>query len=255
MGWAQIWGRGYRPAPDQAEQQIVFRGTRPLRTNTVPVIMCHGYDVTATSFVDTAAEAPTPAEWHTSRGIGLANGFGLAIDAGGTSTWGRDDVVAAGGAIDDAVAWAATNHGTRTDRVALYGTSMGAANVLGWAWRNPAKVHAIVCTIPMLGLASLHDRDVLGFAAIIEAAFGGLAAYEAAVPTHDPLANLDLIAPFGDRIHLWYSPTDLITPGNEVDEFVAGTGALATNVGDDGHTLATWDPQGILDWLIPQLWP
>jgi hypothetical protein len=254
VGWSQVWGSGYRPAPDAAEQQIVFSGER-LREGSVPVIMCHGYNVTCLAFVNTSGDAPVPAEWHTSRGLGLVNAFGLAIDAGGLSTWGRDDVVATGGAIDDAVAWAATNYGTSTDKVALYGTSMGACNVLGWAWRNPSKVQAIACTIPLLGLDSLHDRNVLGFGAVIEAAYGGVAGYNAAQASHDPLQNMGLIAPFGDRTHLFYSPTDLITPGSEVDQFVAGTGCEATNVGNNGHTLATWNPQMVLDWLVPRLWP
>jgi pimeloyl-ACP methyl ester carboxylesterase len=254
VGWSQIWGRGYRPAPDQNEQQIAFYGTRPLRTNAVPVIMCHGYNVLADAFVDTTGAA-LPAEWHTARGIGLANGFGLAIDAGGLSTWGIDAVVAPGGAIDDAIAYAAAQYGTRTDKVALYGTSMGAANVLGWAWRNPGKVHALVTTIGLLGLDSLRIRNVLGLGDVMVAVYGGLAAFQAAVPTHDPLANLANLAPLGDRMHLFYSPTDLITPGSEVDQFVAATGCAATNVGNDGHTLTTWNPQMVLDWLVPRLWP
>jgi hypothetical protein len=233
------------------EQVSVWLGPNP--AGKVPLILCHGFLAGASQWYDTTGQTFGVARAAAASGI-PAFGPDLGLGDAGLNYWGTDDVVAAGGAIDDAVAWAATTWGTRTDKVGLYGTSMG-GTALGWCWRNPTKVAAAAFTIPAVSLQGIHDRNPIGLATYIELAYVNLAGLVAAYPTHDPSHpnNTAQLAAIADRIGLWYSSNDNVIAAAEVTAFAAATGITATNVGAFGHSVAN-DQQPVLDWLLPRLW-
>lgn len=223
------------------------------RAGKVPIIMCHGFLGTATQWYDTPNQTTLVGRAVSAAGlVGLGPDLGLGDN--GLNSWGRDDVVEVGGAIDDAVAYSAAQFGTRTDKVGIYGTSMGGCAV-GWCWRNPDKVAAAAFTIPCLALKRLHDRNPIGLGPFIELAYTNLAGLEAAYSTHDPIHpdNVVKIIPIADKIHAWYSTDDNVIAAAEVEDFAAATGVEVTAVGAFGHSVA-WSQQPVMDWLIPRLW-
>lgn len=229
----------------------VWTGRSP--AGKVPLILCHGFGADATQWYDRPDQ-----NFGVARACGdgdlAAFGPDLGLGTNGLYNWGHDDTVATGGAIDDAIDWAASVYGTRTDKVGLYGTSMGGTS-LGWCWRNPDRLAAAVFTIPAVALQGIHDRNPIGLAPFIETAYGGLTALVAAYPTHDPShpTNTAQLAALADRIRIWYSTDDNVVAPAEVTAFAAATGIEATAVGAVGHSMA-FDQQPVLDWLIPRFW-
>lgn len=105
--------------------------------------------------------------------------------------WGN---TAAQADISDVVTALAATHATSA--LFIYGLSMGGLAstlaVMG-AGTSPTiggvRVRALALVCPVLDLAYAHDtEDSGGFAAGIEAAFGGSGGYTAALATHDPMA-------------------------------------------------------------------
>lgn len=229
-----------------SELVSIWHGSRP--TGGVPVILVHGYLADALQWYVPASSGTTAPQ------IGGANLTAYGSDLGGPATWGNQAMI---DAIDDQIAWGAATYGTRTDKVALYAGSHG-ATALNWVWRNPSKLVACALTIPAVSLQGLHDRDPvgLGIAASIEAAYGGLAGYLAALPTHDPSHpnNTAQLAPLKDKLRIWYSTNDNVIDPQWVTAFAAATGITAVSVGAQGHSLGPTANQDVLDWLIPRAW-
>jgi predicted alpha/beta hydrolase family esterase len=123
--------------------------------------------------------------------------------------------------------------GAPSDKYLLYGASMGFCTLANWAWRNQSKVAAFAGVIPLCDLADVHDNNRDGFAAQIETAYGGLAAYQAAIGTHNPLTwASDLKFP----IKIWYSTDDPRTIPSATLAFAAASGAQLVSMGAIGHT-------------------
>lgn len=149
-----------------------------------------------------------------------------APDLGGASTWGND---ASWGAVDAALTTLETEYGVEaTDPIDLMGDSMGALTVLNWAVRNPSKVRRVALRSPVVNLADFRDRNTGVFGTVIEDAYGGLAAFQAALETHDPSSatNLAIIRQnFGRRIRIWGPVSDDLIPVSELSDFAKATGA------------------------------
>ncbi len=178
----------------------------------------------------------------------------LSADKAG---WGRDSDNLA---VDDVIAWAAANHGTRTDQVAFDAGSMGGLTILNWAKTHMDQVAAIALAIPAIDLAGVRQRDLddlhLGIAASIEAAYGGFAGYTAALPTHSPALQPTALSPIAGRIRGWYASNDNVCAASEIEAWATANGAEITNVGAIGHTSPTDGGyhQSIIDWLAPRCW-
>lgn len=235
-----------------SENVTVWTGTRH-PVGTVPTILCHGLLGTATQWFDQLGVLSTyVGRLLASRGF-ISIGPDLGLGTAGSNNWGHDDVVNPGGAIDDAISWAASVYGTRTDKVAIYGTSMG-GTAINWCWRNPDKVAAAVLTLPAVALERIRARDPSGLGALIDQAYAGEGGWAASASTHDPSHpdNVAKIVPFAHDVRIFYSGDDAIILPDEVEDFAAATGVEATNVGNIGHSLE-FDHQPLLDWLVPRL--
>lgn len=177
----------------------------------------------------------------------------IAADLGGLS-WGRDDTVAAGGAIDDALAYANTAYGTRTDWAGLILVGEGSADGFGWAWRNPAKVAAMACVAPFVGMAQLRSTVVgdTAYGAGIDAAYGSNAAYLAALPTHDVMSTAPMLAmqTLAYRTRVDYPAAD---PHRLPEHYAAFFDAFDCERWahpGTGATAGWWDPEPVADWLV-----
>lgn len=174
----------------------------------------------------------------------------VAGDFAGTSTWGNDASKDALGDMVDLLLASSTsgvanvNAGclrSASDKVCLYGGSMGILPALNYMQENPSKVAVVVGVIPVIALDAAHDANPERFtnaAATIEAAYGGTAGYNAAIASHDPSQNTAAIAATGVPIHLWYSSTDTLVLPAEVEAFASAVGATCTlhSMGAVGHT-------------------
>lgn len=164
-------------------------------------------------------------------------------------------------AIDDVIAWSGTQYGTRTDKVGYMGGSMGGWRALNHIRYHPNLLAACALAIPGVDLQGTHDRNPLGLAPTIEAAYGGLAGYTAALQTHDPGRHPELYTGVADKIQLWYSSTDLVVTAAECTTFATAAGVTAIDFGPYGH-VGPGDPalgadvyfQEMVDWFAPKIW-
>lgn len=231
------------------EDAVVFRGRHII--SDIPVILVHG--------VGLEFEGKWYLDDHrrnTADRIVNGTRFGgpLAVGSvlGHPQCWGQPVVL---DAIDAQIEAMHTRYGTRTDKVAFMGTSGGGFGSLHWGWLNPDRVAHIALIIPGLNMTAIHDQNLFGFAAMIEAAFGGSnASWLAARPDVDPQLNHDLIRPFGDRIGIWAGQTDPLCTIEDARIFAAGTGAKLVELPGIGHNGGdNWDVQPVADWLVPRI--
>ncbi len=165
-------------------------------------------------------------------------------ELGGSPLWGNDTTITRVGQL---VAYASSGFGFDTSGVFMLGISMGMLPLLRWAKDNRATVKAVYGAIPVTNLASIHDRNPNGYAAEIEAAYGGLAAYQAALPTHDPSAYAASLA--GLPIRLLYHTDDTVVVPSDVTGFAASVGASCSLVSGTGGHVATFDPLDVLSFF------
>jgi len=176
----------YRAAPNTDETIMAAVGHK--LTCRIPLIWCHG----------AGGGAPTPFNFYPeNRGAAAfvrREPSGIVVissEFGNTVNFGAPDSALA---IDEAIAWSATRFGTRTDKVAIGGISMGGTTSLNWAWRNPSKVVAWAGHIPLINLDWLYDNT--SYHDFIELGYGvwlsmpGTGGSYASTPDH---ASLDIV--------------------------------------------------------------
>lgn len=167
-------------------------------------------------------------------GVGRApaefNGLPVVTADFGGNHWGRDDGITKVSAL-----WAYfQSRGLASDKVDLIAISMGTLLALNWAKANPTAVRRILCVNPAVDLADFHDNNRGGYAAEIETAYGGAAAYATAKTAHNPAENTASFA--GLPIDLYYSTDDTIVVPSTVTAFAAASGATAHSLGAVAHT-------------------
>lgn len=167
-----------------------------------------------------------------------------SADLGGPTTWGNDASVAA---IDQLWTLMQTRWGVPSDKVLLLTGSMGTLTAFNYLRANPTKVAAIASILPVVDLAFIHDSNPEANAdpAEVEAAYGGLTAYQAAVATHSPAVHKAKSCP----IRLWYSSTDPIALPATVEQFAKDVGAERTSMGAVGHTFNGLVRGDVAAWL------
>jgi dienelactone hydrolase len=181
------------------------------------------------------------------RTVGEMGGPVMYADYVNGKQWGNDTVQSR---ISSLWSFAQSSFGAKTDKVVLYGTSMGGCCVLNWAIRNVAKVAAILLVIPVVDLGDVYDNNrtsSLGFTAStdIDAAYGGAGSFSGTVrTTHNPTLNAGALA--GVPILQFYSGTDPVCVPSTQTAFQAAVGSSCTivNMGNYGHGAPpSTDPQ------------
>lgn len=133
-------------------------------------------------------------------------------------------------------------------QVFIIAVSMGVPLVLSWARLNLAKVAGIALLTPAVALEAIRSTNRNGYAAELEAAYGGAAAWQTARPTHDPASYA---ADFtGVKMGVWRSTNDPVCLPAEVDAFAAAAGADVFSLGAVGHSAGSLDPQDVADFLL-----
>lgn len=162
----------------------------------------------------------------------------LACEFGG-AVWGNDTAKAR---IATAIAYAATTWGAATAKVTLLGASMGALDVLNWAKDNVGQVARIALCVPVVDLVDFKGQNRGGFAAEIQAAYGGAGPYAAAEAGHDPMQFASALAAL--PVKSWYATDDPLVPQARVDAFATAASAAKKSLGAVGHTVS-WDPEEV----------
>lgn len=153
----------------------------------------------------------------------------INCDFSNGTTWGNDTGQSR---LGSAWAYVKTAFGAKTDKVVLYGISMGMLVCLNWARANPSSVAAIVGISGVVDLADMHDQNRGGYAAEIETAYTNLAGYTSAVAAHNPAVHAtDFV---GIPMKLWRSSDDTIAIPSLTDTFAATAGATIVNAGSGG---------------------
>lgn len=167
----------------------------------------------------------------------------LAIDAGGGQTFGNDAAITR---IGEAVDWIASSGFGKADKVILAGTSMGSIAAVNYATRNPAKVKALALFYPAMDLQYTHDNAQT---AEVNAAYGSLAAFDAAKASHSGIPQAAAGSLGQIPIKGWHSTPDNTVGPNAWSDFktaLAAAGSPAPgdhdlgNVGHGDNTLVPW---------------
>lgn len=235
--------RGYsswsRFTPDSfvaGEQASIYTGRLQRSDGQVPVVYFHGYQTDPLGMQDDA--------WQP-----LFNGFAgtgspvIVPELGGQSVWATPALTDNGGLVDDSIDYAhnAVAGGIRTDKLIIFGVSMGTVNALAWSWRspNPGRIRAMTLVGPIVNLEKFYN-DNAGFQAAIDASWGSHGAFLAGLDNADPWRNIDLIRPYGHRITLYYATEDEFIDPDDVLAFAELIGAQAIPIETD-HLLLIAD--------------
>lgn len=208
----------------------------------VPVVWCHGFTLDA-SPAAVAVQSPYKERLAAIAALGHPV---LSADLGGGSTWGNDTALAR---IETLLTWANSNYGTRVDKVVMAGESMGSLLAFNWAWRYPQRLAALWVRAPITALDALHDRNA-GFAGAIEGAYGGLAGYNAALATHDPVNFRGPLTSIAGRTRIDYTLNDEVLWSSEVRGHIAATGVTEWHVWPGTHVDNRWtDTWAVAQWV------
>lgn len=171
----------------------------------------------------------------------------LSGDYGSPTHWGSPTAVTR---AEQLRVWGSDQLKLRSDKVVVMGISMGSLAALNYARANPSKVAAIVLITPITRLAYYHDTYNGGSeAAQIDTAYGGLAAYQAAVPTSDPQQYAASLS--GIPLKAWYSTTDPDIPVAHVQSFAAAVGGTSASLGAVGHSAGALTSAELIEFFRP----
>lgn len=170
----------------------------------------------------------------------------ISFDAQGT-TWGNDNAQAR---MSDALAYLRSTWGAHPTLPPLViAISMGGMQALNWIRSNAFAALALL--YPATSLQAIHDGagGAANGAATTEAAYGGsLAAFNAAVATHDPAANAAAYA--GKPIKIWRSSADAVVGTANQDAFAAAAGITVADLGPVAHAdFTSLTPGDYVPWL------
>lgn len=243
MGLSYRHYSGYNTRPGKSAEiiSILVDDTKRVKS-TIPVLACHGWEV-----------GPAPYAHWTSPDASfafrkLANlGFVCAsADFGGGSNWGNDEGHLS---IPEALTFLNGKFGTSTTSYAMVMFSMGNLYGLNRIWRFPAQLKVGAMVIPAVNLQNIHDRNVLGMEASIDAAYTNHAGYLAGLATHSPALNASLVAPVGSKIKCWRSSDDNVTFAAEVDAFCTAAGITRVDLGAVGHSTTGMNMMDLFEWI------
>lgn len=225
--------------------EVVRADYRPDKTKTA-CVYSHSLGLTALAALDpTTAQKPLDA-------IAAAGLPVIATDLGGANAWGNDTQVSRMGsaAFYAQVTMGAKGTGIGDAKVVVFAASMGGLAALTWARLNPTLCAAIALVCPVVDLAYEHDQNVNGYAASIEAAYGGAAGYAAEVAGNNPMANAAAIKATGIPIKMWRASNDVIAVTARQDAFAAAAGVEVVDLGAIGHTITQAPWADVADFLV-----
>lgn len=173
----------------------------------------------------------------------------VSVDYGGPALFGNDTQMAR---TTEALTWAGTEFGVATDKALLYGASQGGCHAMVYAAENPTKVAAMATIWPAINVDDIHDNDRLGIASDIEAAYGGLAGWNAAEPTKNPYNLFDELDAANIPTHVFYTTGDTVCLPTFVTQYEAAVSSVTTEViGTGDHASGTVDRKTVANFFFP----
>lgn len=171
----------------------------------------------------------------------------------GQETWGNS--ASRSMIANFAIPWL-TSKGYDTSKVALMGGSHGSINAMTVAAARPDLIGAVGVMLPITDLEAVRAANRGGYAASIEAAYGGNTAWQANRASYNPIQQADELAATDIPVRLYASTDDPYGLWSENQAFVAAVGAGQAELigyGAQGHsynnfTTAMADAFG--DWLV-----
>lgn len=136
---------------------------------------------------------------------------------------------------------AVSTFGAKSDKVVLFGGSMGGTSAALWASLNPTLTRGIGMVIPVLDTKDCRDNDRNGFATNINTAFGGAAAFDAAEPTRNPRYTSTVLAAAKVPVVVNAGTRDVVTPYAITQAWCAEAAATLLTIPGGLH-LPTLDP-------------
>lgn len=127
-----------------------------------------------------------------------------------------------------------TGGGAKAGQAVIRGYSQGGGMSIYAVLQQRALWSCALVSNPMISIKDIHDNNKGGYAAEIETAFGGAAAYAAAADAHDGLTRAAELQGFPMQVH--YCDNDPIIDPTLVLQFCSLSGAEAVNMGSHGHT-------------------
>lgn len=167
-----------------------------------------------------------------------------SFDFGGVSTWGN--VLASETRAAQALTFAVSALGFRSDRLLLICSSMGALNGLNFARVDPTRIAAIALHVPVVNLRAFYAQNRGTWATEILAAHGGV---DAQLDARNPSAWTAELADI--PMKAWYSTDDPLAVPEDIAAFAAAHGNCELrSMGAAGHT-PTVPGSEVLDFLAP----
>jgi Dipeptidyl aminopeptidases/acylaminoacyl-peptidases len=187
---------------------------------------------------------------HASNTLADAGYTSVSADLGGPQTWGNS---VATNLITTAKNYLQTLPHVKPGKVVLYGQSAGGLAALNWAAANPTLVSCIVMVVPVINLTDIKVNNRTGYAALVDAAYGG--AYSEAVhgATRNPKTMASAGKFAGIPILIHYGLTDTTCIPSETEAFATIVGENVDMVSHPtGHDMTTYgdvDNVALVDWI------
>lgn len=158
----------------------------------------------------------------------------LSAAAYSGSNWGNADHI---DAIGDAWAYLTGTYGAKTDKVLLFGMSMGVTGALAYARAFPSTVQAVAGGLPALDVDDIYQNDKGGFRAAIGTAYGTVWPLSLGdLSANSPVA-FSAAALSGQTVRLWAASDDPVASTTAACNTWGGKGATltVTDMGAVGH--------------------
>lgn len=195
------------------------------------IIWCHGAGSTYN---------PGPVEKYIANAVGPM----ICTDLGGTLTWGNDASLAR---ITDAWTWGKTQFPyARTDKMVLWGGSMGSLTALLYTLNNASTVAACGVALPIVDPEDVRLNNRGGYQSAIEAQYG------AGTPVPDTKRPIQNTATFPSvPTRMWTSSTDTIGLPSLTASFDSAVASVdSVDIGAQGHAYLNIADDGALQsWL------
>lgn len=205
------------------ENALIIKPKYPPVVAQRGVMFVHGAGSTATYCIDTYGRQSSLTGAIANAGFTCFSG-----DIGGTSTWGNSTAMAR---MTTAYNYLQTQPGVKPGKVALISGSMGGLTSLNWAAANPTLVSAVVSVIPVINPNDIVVNNRGGYAASINAAYGGAWSEATSGATNNPRTMATNSAKLqGIPMLFFYGTTDTLCMPAQVEGFAASAGMNVTLV-------------------------
>lgn len=179
---------------------------------------------------------------------------GVAGDNGGPATWGNDTAITR---LRSNLTRLGARSDVNTSNYALIGDSMGGIVSLNYAAQAAVKPKAIVLVIPVINPEDIRANNRSGYAASINAAYGGTYVEATQGATKNPYTMRAAAKLAGIPMLIFYGATDTLCLPTYVQQFAAADPTKRTLVsiptGHDFDTYNAVDHARILEFLSANL--